>query len=169
MIWTWLTRVILRHRLSILIVVGLITVFMGYKALNVQMSYEMTNMLPESDSTYQSYLNFKQQFGEDGSVIALGIRNPEIFELEEFNKWYDLGQKINQIKGIKEVVSISRIVVIEKDTITRKFTFRPLVNQRPETQQEVDSIRSQLNNLPFYRGLFYNPDTHDYLMAITLE
>ncbi len=169
MIWTWIVRVILRHRLSILIVVGLITVFMGYKALNVQMSYEMSNMLPESDSTFQSYRNFKQQFGEDGSVIALGVRNPEIFELEEFNKWYDLGQEINKIEGIQEVVSISRIVVIEKDTISRKFKFHPLVSQRPETQQEVDSIRSQLNNLPFYRGLFYNPDTHDYLMAITLE
>lgn len=169
MIWTWIIRVILRYRLSILIIVGLITAFMGYKALNVQMSYEMPNMLPESDSTFQNYLEFKQQFGEDGSVIALGIRNPEIFELEEFNKWYDLGQKINQIEGIKEVVSISRVVVIEKDTLTRKFKFHSLVTQRPETQQEVDSIRNQLYSLPFYKGLFYNPDTQDYLMAITLK
>lgn len=169
MIWTLIIRVILRHRLTILIIVGLVTVFMGYKALNVQMSYEMPNMLPENDSTFQSYLKFKQQFGEDGSVIALGIRNPEMFELEEFNRWYDLGQKINQIDGIQEVVSISRVVNIEKDTVSRKFTFHPLVNHRPETQQEVDSIRNQLHSLPFYKGLFYNPDTHDYLMAITLK
>jgi hydrophobe/amphiphile efflux-3 (HAE3) family protein len=142
---------------------------MGYMALKVQMSYEMTTLLPESDTTFQSYREFKKQFGEDGSVIALGVRNPEIFELEEFNKWYDLSKEINKIEGIQEVVSISRIVVIEKDTVNRKFTFRPLVNQRPTTQQEVDSIRTQLFNLPFYRGLFYNPDTHDYLMAITLK
>jgi predicted RND superfamily exporter protein len=142
---------------------------MGYMALKVQMSYEMTTLLPKSDSTFQDYRKFKQQFGEDGSVIALSVRNPEIFELEEFNKWYDLSHAINKIEGIQEVVSISRIVVIEKDTVARKFTFRPLVNQRPTTQQEVDSIRTQLFNLPFYRGLFYNPDTHDYLMAITLK
>lgn len=167
--WTWIVRLILRHRLSILIIVGIITIFMGYMALKVQMSYEMTTLLPKSDSTFQDYRKFKQQFGEDGSVIALSVRNPEIFELEEFNKWYDLSHAINKIEGIQEVVSISRIVVIEKDTVARKFTFRPLVNQRPTTQQEVDSIRTQLFNLPLYKGLFYNPDTHDYLMAITLK
>jgi len=169
MFWNWIVRVILRNRISILIIVGLITVFMGYMALKVQMSYEMSTLLPENDSTFQSYQKFKNQFGEDGSVIVLNVRNPEIFELEEFNKWYDLSHEINKVEGIQEVVSISRIVVIEKDTVARKFTFRPLVNQRPSTQQEVDSIRTLLFNLPFYRGLFYNPDTHDYLMAITLK
>jgi len=169
MFWNWIVRVILRNRISILIIVGLITVFMGYMALKVQMSYEMSTLLPENDSTFQSYQKFKKQFGEDGSVIVLNVRNPEIFELEEFNKWYDLSHEINKVEGIQEVVSISRIVVIEKDTVARKFTFRPLVNQRPSTQQEVDSIRTLLFNLPFYRGLFYNPDTHDYLMAITLK
>jgi len=138
-------------------------------ALKVQMVYEMSTLLPENDSTFISYQKFKKQFGEDGSVIVLNVRNPEIFELDEFNKWYDLSHAINKVEGIQEVVSISRIVVIEKDTVARKFTFRPLVNQRPTTQQEVDSIRTQLFNLPFYKGLFYNPNTHDYLMAITLK
>lgn len=169
MIWTWIVRVILRHRLTILIIVGLITGYMGFMAFKVQLSYEMTNMLPVNNPTFQSYQTFKKQFGEDGRVIALGVRNPEIFKLEEFNKWYDLGNKINQIEGIQEVVSISRIVVIEKDTVIRKFTFRPLVTQRPTSQAEVDSIKTQLHNLPFYKGLFYNPETDDYLMAITLK
>jgi uncharacterized protein len=167
--WNWIVRVILRHRLTILIIVGLITIFMGYMALKVQLNYEMSNLLPESNPTFQSYQKFKKQFGEDGNVIALGVRNPEIFELGEFNKWYDLGQAINKIEGIQEVVSISRVVVIEKDTVAHKFTFRPLVSKRPTTQSEVDSIRTQLYKMPFYKGLFYNPETHDYLMAITLR
>lgn len=159
----------MRHRLTILMVIGLITMFMVYKALTIQMSYEMSNLLPESNETYQNYQHFKKQFGEDGRVIALGVRNPQIFELDEFNKWYDLGNEIGKLIGVQEVVSISRVVVIEKDTVTRKFTFRPLVNQRPSTQAEVDSIKIQLHNLPFYKGLFYNPESHDYLMAITLS
>ena len=169
MIWNWIVRVILRNRITILIIIGIITAFMGYLAFKVQLSYEMTNMLPENNPTYQQYQQFKKQFGEDGRVIALGVRNPEIFELGEFNRWYDLGNKINKIEGIQEVVSISRVVLIEKDTVTRKFNFRPLVSKRPETQQQVDSIKNQLHSLPFYKGLFYNPETHDYLMAITLK
>lgn len=169
MIWNWIVRVILRNRITILIIIGIITAFMGYLAFKVQLSYEMTNMLPENNPTFQQYQQFKKQFGEDGRVIALGVRNPEIFELGEFNRWYDLGNKINKIEGIQEVVSISRVVLIEKDTVTRKFNFRPLVSKRPETQQQVDSIKNQLHSLPFYKGLFYNPETHDYLMAITLK
>lgn len=169
MIWNWIVRVILRNRITILIIIGIITAFMGYLAFKVQLSYEMTNMLPENNPTFQQYQQFKKQFGEDGRVIALGVRNPEIFELGEFNRWYDLGNKINKIEGIQEVVSISRVVLIEKDTVTRKFNFRPLVSKRPETQQQVDSIKNQLYSLPFYKGLFYNPETHDYLMAITLK
>jgi len=169
MIWTWIIRVILRHRFVILGVVALITAFMAYKAVSIQMSYEMSNLLPENNETYQNYQNFKKQFGEDGRIIALGVRNPEIFELDEFNRWYDLGNDIGKVEGVQEVVSISRVVIIEKDTTTRKFIFRPLVTQRPKTQAEVDSIKTNLHNLPFYKGLFYNPESHDYLMAITLS
>lgn len=169
MIWTWIIRVILRHRFAVLAVIALITAYFGYKAVSIQMTYEMTNLLPENNETYQNYKRFKKQFGEDGRIIALGVRNPEIFQLEEFNRWYDLGNEIGKLKGVQEVVSISRVVVIEKDTTIRKFTFRPLVNRRPETQAEVDSIKAKLHNLPFYKGLFYNPVSHDYLMAITLS
>jgi predicted RND superfamily exporter protein len=166
--WNWSVRVILRSRIAILIMIGLITVFMGYKATKVQFSYEMNKLLPENDSTSISYQEFKQRFGEDGSVIVLGVTNPDIFQLEEFNRWYELGNSIKKLDGIEEVVSIARTVVIEKDTVARKFTYRPLVSKRLSLQAEVYSIRDQLFTMPFYKGLLYNAETNAYLMAITL-
>ncbi len=167
--WTWSVRIILRYRIAILAIIGLITVFMGFKATKVQFSYEMSRMLPENDSTYRKYQDFKQRFGEDGSVIVLGVTNPDIFQLSEFNKWYDLGNHIKKIDGIEEVVSIARTAVIEKDTLARKFTYRPLVAKRPSTQAEIDSIRDVLFSMPFYNGLLYNRNTGSSLMAITLN
>lgn len=167
--WNWVVRVILRNRIAILVVIGIITVFMGIMAAKVQMSYEMNKLLPESDETFQEYQHFKDLFGEDGSVIALGITNPDIFQLKEFNAWYDLGNELKKQAGIEEVVSIARTIVIEKDTVARKFTYRPLVSKRPETQVEVDSIKEQLLSMPFYKGLMYNPKTDAYLMAVTLN
>ena len=49
--WKYLVRHILRNRLINIIVIALITVFMGWQATRVKMSYEMARMLPESDST----------------------------------------------------------------------------------------------------------------------
>lgn len=166
--WNWFVRIILRNRIAVLIVFGLVTVFMGFKAMKVQFSYEMNKMLPEDDATYKGYQEFRQRFGEDGSVIVLGVTNPDIFKLEEFTKWYDLGNNIREIEGVQEVVSIARTVVIEKDTVIRKFTYRSLVSKRPSTQAEVDSIRNVLFSMPFYKGLLYNRQTNSYLMAITL-
>jgi uncharacterized membrane protein YdfJ with MMPL/SSD domain len=50
--WTHLVRIIFRNRLAILIGIAIITLFMGWKATSVRMSYDMTRMLPASDPGY---------------------------------------------------------------------------------------------------------------------
>lgn len=59
-----LARIILRYRVASLVILLGITVFMGYTATKVQLSYEGAKILPASDSTYAEYLKFKQKFGE---------------------------------------------------------------------------------------------------------
>ena len=60
--WNLLVRLILRNRLTNLIVILLITIFMGWQATRVKMSYELVRMLPESDSTSIAYEEFKDLF-----------------------------------------------------------------------------------------------------------
>jgi len=167
--WNKIVRFILGNRPAILTVIGLITVFMGFKASRVQLSYEMMRMLPEKDTTYQSYVQFKQRFGEDGNVMVIGVTNPSIFKLNEFNAWYDLGNNLKKIEGIEEVVNLTRALNFGKDTVKHKFTFGHLVKKRPTSQAEVDSIRNSFLSMPFYQGLLYNSKTHACLMAITLD
>ncbi len=59
----------LRRRNWNLGVILILTIFMAYKARQIGLSYEMTQMLPASDTTRVYYEKFKQIFGEDGSVI----------------------------------------------------------------------------------------------------
>ena len=103
----YLVRIILRYRLINIIVIILATAFMGYKALDVKLSYEFAQMLPQSDSTNIFYKKFKETFGEDGAVMFIAIQAPEIYELEKFNAWYDLTYDIKKIVGVEEVVSIA--------------------------------------------------------------
>jgi len=167
--WNKIVRFILGNRPAILTVIGVLTVFMVFKASKVQLSYEMMRMLPEKDTTYQSYVHFKQRFGEDGNVMVIGVSNPSIFKLDDFNAWYDLGNKIKKLEGIEEVASMTRALDFGKDTVNHQFTFGPLVKKRPTSQAEVDSIRDRFISMPFYQGLLYNSKTHACLMAITLD
>ncbi|MBU0488313.1 MAG: MMPL family transporter [Bacteroidetes bacterium] len=167
--WNFLVRIILRYRLFVLLFIALSTVFMAYMGSKVKLSYELTRMLPESDSAFIEYQTFRERFGEDGNVIVVGIRNEKLFELAQYQRWYDIVNEIREMDGIEEVVSITRALRLVKNTETKKFDFANIAEQRPVSQSEVDSLRYVLESLPFYEGFLYNKTTHAYLAAITLD
>ena len=167
--WIYLVRHILRYRLLNIVVIFLLTLFMGYHALKVQMSYEFTSLLPQSDSAHIAYENFKNRFGHDGSVLFIGIQDPEIYNLDKFSGLYDLTDDIKRIDGVEEVISITRLFNLIKNDSLKEFEFAPIVKQRPTSQPEVDSIRQIIYSLPFYDGLMFNKETNVSLIAITLD
>ncbi len=162
-------RIILRYRVATLIVLLLLTGFMGYMASHVKLSYEGAKILPESDSTYAQYLKFKKQFGEDGTVMVIGFQSDKIWTKQTFGDWYDLTANVKKVEGIQEVLSIGRAFHVVRNDSLQQLDFKPLVTRRPESQEEVDSLRSSLESLPFYSGLLFNPETQATLMAITFD
>jgi len=142
---------------------------MAYKGKDVKLSYDNAPMLPDKDSTRIQYLEFKKLFGEDGNLIVVGAINPDIFTLSQFNAWADLGTKIREIDGVKEVVNISRAVTLIKNEADHKFIIKPLVSQKPTTQAEVDSLKNVILSLKFYEGMLFNPKTKASLMTIALD
>ncbi len=167
--WNYIIRIILRNRLANLIVIGILTAFMAYKGMNMQMSYKMNQMLPESDSTSIAYKQFKKTFGNDGDIIFLGIRTPQLFQKDFYEKWYDLTHDLLALEGVKEVLSSARLYQLKKNDSIRKFDFVPLIAKKPTTQGEVDAIQKSLYNLPIYDYLLYNRDNSSTIMTISLD
>jgi len=167
--FTYISRFILKHRTFLIILLALLTAFMGYKGKDAALSYENTSLLPEKDSTRIDYLKFKKLFGEDGNVIVVGAINPDLFTLNQFNAWNDLGNLIHKIEGVQEVVSISRAINLVKNEETHQFSVQPVVVQKPTTQAQVDSLKNLIQSLKFYEGMLFNPKTQATLMTITLD
>ncbi len=165
--WKLLANKILRNRASFVTILLLITVFMGYKGSQLQLSYDFAKVLPKDDSVLVEYENFKKMFGEDGSVMVIGFEDKHLFQLKEFNDWYELGNKIKQLDGIKEVMSVANLYNIKRNDSLSKFDFFSVVKTLPQSQQELDSIKKTIMSLPFYEGLIYNKETGATLMAIT--
>jgi len=168
-VWKYLVRKILRNRFQILLVIFLVTAFMSYEAREVKLSYEMARVLPTSDTTFIVYEQFKQQFGEDGSVMVIGIQDSNLFRLDEFNNWFELTEQIRKLAGVEEVVSLTRLYNLVKNDSLKKFTFVPLTPKPPANQHELDSIRELVFNLPFYEGLILNKHDDVTLLAVTLD
>jgi len=167
--WTFLVRFILRNRLVNLLVILALTVFMGYRATKVEMSYEFAQVLPATDSTHIKYRQFRSVFGEDGSVFFIGIQDHKIADFEVFKDWYKLTYDVKKIDGVKDVVSIGRVFHLVKNDSLEKFDFKPVFEKEPVSQAEVDSLINLILTYPFYDGFLYNKNSYATLMALTID
>lgn len=167
--WKILVRLILRNRPGILITIGILTAIMAWLGTGVKLSYNNTRILPSDDPTVVEYESFKKRFGEDGSILAIGVTNPDMFKLNEFNAWYDLTHDMTMIDGVDGVTSIAKAGNIVKNDSLRQYDFLPVVQSKPVNQAEADSLKRKIFSLKFYEGLLYNPGTHAYLLAVTLN
>lgn len=166
--WQFLVRLILRNRVTILIIIGLLTVFMAYMGSQVKMSYEMARMLPKDNPYNVEYEDFKKQFGQDGSVIFVAIQDKDLFTLDHFNSWYDLSHEINELGGVEGVLSIARIYNLTRNDSLKKFDFLSIVPEKPDNQQTLDSIKDVIYDLELYNGRLFNKESDVSLMMITL-
>src|SRR5690554_62758 len=146
--WEFAARFILRNKIVLLIALGLITAFMGYQAQYVEMSYKFGGILPKTDSTYIAYENFTRKFAEDGNVLILGVQGEELYDLDNFAAWYQMGHDLKKIPGVDSVFSEAHAYNVIKDTVERKFDIEKIVQRKPQTQAEVDSIKNVMRSLP---------------------
>ena len=79
--WTKIAGIILRYRVAFIIGVLLGTLFMGFEARHIQMSYENADLLPKTDSAYLDYSRFRETFGQEGNIMVFGIQDSSFYEL----------------------------------------------------------------------------------------
>ena len=167
--WNFVVRLILRNRIAILITLFLVTCFMGYKASQIKLSYEMARMLPTTDENFIKYEQFKRIFGEDGNVIFIGFTDSLMFKKDHFNAVYDLCDSIKAIDGIENVLSVTNVYSLEKNDSLNKFELLPVIKKRPTNQAELDSMKDKIFSMRFYEGLMFNSEKNSYLIGITLD
>lgn len=173
--WGKIGAYILRYRIPIGIVMIILTALMAYKTKDLRMSYKFGGILPKEDSTLIAYENFISRFGEDGNVMAVGYRDPNIWKLENFKAWRQL---IADLKTVSVEVDDKKINIVDsvfspaycydliKDTTLQKFDFQHVFPSTINDQAQLDSLRDRLYQLPFYKGILFNDSTDAGLMMV---
>jgi uncharacterized protein len=167
--WNNFSKIILSNRIPILVVFFVATLFMAWKASFVKLSYTGSKILPQSDSAFISYNNFKSKFGEDGNMMVLGISSPKLMSKELFNDWSELAAELQKLDGIKQVLSIGNLFDLQKDTLNQKFVLKQIHSGPVLSDSEMDSIKNRIYELPFYEGLIFNKESNATLMAINFD
>ncbi|GAB4300044.1 MAG: MMPL family transporter [Marinilabiliales bacterium] len=168
--WTLFARIILRNRILILSLLILFTAFMTYKAVTgVHLSYEYVKILPEKDTAFVEHVYFKQLFGEEANVMAIGVEDSNFFTIDRYKAWKKLEKDLLEIDGIDKVASIYDILNIVKDTTNKKFDVVSVFPDSITTQEQLDSISNIALSLPFYKNALYNDSNNVYLTWLSLS
>lgn len=167
--WTFLARFILRNRAALLVVLALATAFMAWQAAQVRMSYDGNRLIPENDPDLKIYQDFQRTFGVDGNVMVVGVQTDRLFELEFFNDWVKVTEKVKGLPLTANAISIANLPNLKKNAAARKFDFLPIVADLPQNQDDLDRIRTELVNNKLYDGILFNAKTNTTLMAVTFD
>ena len=168
--WDWIGKSILRYKFPLLGFILLLTIGLGFKASQIQLSYELAKILPKTDERFQLYEGFKQKYGEDGAVMVIAVENDQIFSPEEFKAWRELSSAVKNQPGIKNVLSLATLPELYIDSTEKKFKTRLLLDSTVVLNQEnLSHFKAQLGNLPIYKNFLYTEDLQTHLLLITLD
>jgi len=197
--WEKIAVFVLRNRLTLVLSLVVLTAFMVYQASFVQLTYDNPKFIPDDDQEYIAYQTFKETFGDDGSVMVIGIATDKIHNVDFFNQWCALSDSIEATPGIERVLSIANLpnlllqfdttyqildsaliaqdssLAEDLDSLGRKMViqetfFQKQVIEGPvKTVEELDSLIAVIKNIRFYQGIIVKDSSDFTLMAVTLE
>lgn len=167
--WNKVAQFIIRFRLALIVVIGLITVVMAYYATQVEMSYEFTSSVPPNDPDLIYYNKFRQQFGEDGNIIAVGTLDSAIYQLKNFERFRQFAMEVGKVKGVIYAMNMPQVKVISKDTAKGRFVMKDLFPRPVKTQPELDSLMGVMRNQKIYMGQLVNEKNGANMMIVAVQ
>ncbi|HVI43575.1 MAG TPA: efflux RND transporter permease subunit [Chitinophaga sp.] len=164
--WQRLAGLVLKYRLTLLLLLLASTGVMAYFASKVQMSYEYVSTIPHDNPKYLAFQQFQKKFGTDGNVLMLAVQTDKFFQADFFNDYVKLNRDMKNVFAVENIMSVPMAINLIKNDSSQKLEASLLFKGDHFDQTSIDSISGVFKTLPFYKGLLYNPDTHAYLMAI---
>ena len=168
--WTRVSRIILKNRYLILILIAIATAFLVSQMKHMRFSYTEANLLPEDHEVNIQYNQFLDIFGEEGNLILLAIKDSTVFTPAKFNAWNSLAKSFDSLSEVEFTLSIADVKKLKKDIKNRKFVLESIYTEELTSQKTIDAVKKELfEKLPFYDNLLYNKKTGTIQTAIYID
>ena len=165
--WYRLGQNILKYKKTYLFFILLSTLVMGYYAIQVKLSYEYTKAIPSDNPKFIVYNDFVKKYGVDGTTVVVGFKTDQFYTKDFFNQVDALHKVLKQNTAVAEVMSIPTAYTITKDSAEAKFNAVKIFHAPYTSDSLLLADQTVFENLPFYKNLYYNPDSNSYIMAVS--
>ncbi|WNJ16230.1 MMPL family transporter [Pontibacter sp. G13] len=166
-VWQAIATFIIRKRLPILAVLGMLTAFM-WTERGTELVQTMDGAILTDDPSLNSYHQFREIFGDDGNVMVAAL-NMDLRNLKDFQGMYDLSRSLAEQEGVLSVFDVTKAYDLRRNDSLAAFELTKAVSFRPSTQTELDSLLDRVESMPFYRDLLVDESGETVLMAISLD
>ena len=140
---------------AILIVV-LFVGALGSQLPTLKMDTSTEGFLHKTNPMRIEYDVFRDQFGRDEKLM-IAVKTDSIFNLGFLKKLDNfhsvLEDELPHIKGVDSLINARNTFGIEGELIVE-----PLIDDLPETQEDMARLRSTITNNSFYKNLLYSED-----------
>ena len=168
--WSSIARFILRNRPLILLVIAVVTVMLAMQWKHMRFTYTEANLLPDEHEVNVEYNKFLEQFGEEGNLIILGVKDSTLFTPKNFTAWNQLSKDFGKAEEVELTLAIGDLQKLVKRTDIQGFKMVPFINDSVFTEKNLKRYQYELfTKLPFYEGLIYSRDKQSVRTAIYLD
>ena len=180
--WKNISKIILNNRILIVFLILVLTIFFGFFATKIKLQYQLNRLLPDNDSTFIAYQNFKSNFGQDGLMLVIATTEPDFYSEKKFNAWLEMADSIGNVKvlvkekdtsyyknAIDSIFSEGHLYNIIKNKKEGKFNLVQIIDNYPLGQEKIDSISNVISNLSFYENIVYKNSSDLHLMMLFLN
>ena len=166
--WKFLSNLILKNRIVIIILIAMLTVFMIKKGKEAKLSYSMAKLLPESHQVSIDYNNFLEKYGVQ-NLLVIAVEDSLITTLSHLKKWDLLSDSIKRINGVEQLVSFSNLPIISKDIKSKNFKSEKWFSDKIDSEKDFEKALEIYNKQPFFKGLINSENNKATTLLITLN
>lgn len=157
----------LKLKWLIISAVLIITLLLGYQIRNISIDSDVLNSMDKSDSTAQVFYSVGKEFG--GNDIGMVVlETNDIFNTSVLEHVKLITDSIKLTKGVSTVTSITNILDIKSSEWGIEIGNLIDENNLPQTQAELDSIKTYTFSREMYKGSIVSDDGTATIIAFTL-
>jgi predicted RND superfamily exporter protein len=138
----------------VLAVATVLTLGLGYFALQIRIESALESVLPKGDRSVAYYQQVRETFGSD-DVGVVGLLADDLFAPATLEKLNRVTNELAKLPGIEKVISLTNAVDVAADVV---FNPRKLLPSIPATKEDIAALRKRLKEVPLYRKNLVSDD-----------
>lgn len=157
-------RVAARHPWPVIVPMLLMAFVLGSQLGRLEVETSTETLLHEDDPARVVYDAFRRQFGRE-EVILISIHPPEVFDPAFLAKLREFHTEIEErVPHLDEVSSL----INARETLGRgdELIVRDLLEEWPETPEELASLKRRALSNPLYRNLLLSDDGRTVVVVV---